>query len=122
MPNPQPAAIPAAEIAPRVAITALISLLEREQQLLAQPQADALETITEQKHALLKQWDVPNRSTCAAAHDPALRALVAHARQLNAANAKLLALHRASCESRLQLLRGGPSATTLYHANGYLGA
>ncbi len=110
----------------RETIIAIIALLEREQQLLAQPQADALETIAGQKQALLNriQTDAPGRgaqSVQSALKDPALRALAARAQQLNAANARLLALHRTACESRLHLLRGGSSANALYRANGYLG-
>jgi flagellar biosynthesis/type III secretory pathway chaperone len=113
---------PAAAADPHAALTAFIVLLEREQQLLAQPQADALEGIAGEKQALLKQMEIPGRNARAALQDPALHALATHAQHLNAANARMLALHRASCERRLQLLRGGPSANTLYSATGYLGA
>lgn len=124
MPKPRLVSPPAPQpdIDARAALTAIIELLEREQQLLARPQADALEAIAVQKRTLLNQLEVPARGAQALRDDPALRALVMHAQQLNAANARLLALHRNSCESRLQLLRGGESASTLYRANGYLGA
>jgi flagellar biosynthesis/type III secretory pathway chaperone len=108
--------------APHAAIAAFIALLEREQQVLAQPQADALEAIAGQKQALLNQMQAAGVSARAGLEDPALRALAARAQRLNGANARLLALHRAACESRLQLLRGGQSANALYRASGYLGA
>ncbi len=107
----------AADSAACTAIIAFIALLEHEQQLLVQPQADALEAVAGQKQALLQQMAMP---TGAARQAPTLLALVARAQQLNSANARLLALHRASCESRLHLLRGGQSANALYRANGYL--
>lgn len=125
MPDPRhPARHPAAtaDNAPHAAITEFIALLEREQHILARPQADALEAIATQKQVLLDQLDPRGRGILAARQDPALRALVARARHLNAANARLLAIHRNACDNRLQVLRGGPSTNTLYRANGLLGA
>jgi flagellar biosynthesis/type III secretory pathway chaperone len=90
--------------------------------VLAQPHADTLEAIAGRKQALLNQVQKPGAGTPATFEDPALRALAARALRLNAANARLLALHRAACESRLQLLRGGQSPNALYRASGYLGA
>jgi flagellar biosynthesis/type III secretory pathway chaperone len=119
MPKSPPAV---AAATPHAIIAALIALLEQEQQLLAQPQADALEAIARQKQALLNQMEAPDRNTQARLKDPALRTLVARAQRLNGINARLLASHRFVCESRLNLLRGGLSANTLYRANGYLGA
>ena len=101
---------------------AFIALLEREQQILARPQADALEAIAGQKQVLLDQLALAGRGAPTGQRDPVLRALAARARQLNATNARLLALHRNVCDSRLQVLRGTPSAPSLYRANGLLGA
>lgn len=125
MPKPQPASPPptkAADPGPRAAITAVIALLEHEQQVLTQPQADALETIAAQKQTLLQQMETSVRAATGALKDPALLALAIRAQQLNATNAKLLALHRTCCESRLQQLRGTQSPQALYSASGYLGA
>jgi flagellar biosynthesis/type III secretory pathway chaperone len=102
-------------------MVAFIALLERERQLLVQPQIDALEVMAGQKQALLNQMAMASGAEHAGRQDPALHALAARAQQLNAANARLLALHRASCESRLHLLRGGPTADSLYRANGFPG-
>jgi flagellar biosynthesis/type III secretory pathway chaperone len=121
----QPASPPvtaAADLAPRTAITAVIALLEHEQQLLAQPQADALAAVAAQKQALLQQMEASVFATRGALNDPAVRALVRHAQRLNATNARLLALHRTCCENRLHQLRGTQSSHALYSASGYLGA
>jgi flagellar biosynthesis/type III secretory pathway chaperone len=122
MTKPQPAPPQAAVAAPHAAIIALIALLEREQQLLVQPQAEALEIIAAQKQALLKQIALPPGDAHTVRQDPVLRALAARGQLLNAANARMLALHRGCCESRLHLLRGAQSANALYRANGYFGA
>lgn len=125
MPKPQPAPPPvsrSADPGPRAAIDAVIALLEQEQQLLAQPQADALEAVTARKQALLQQMETSVRAAAGTLKDPALHALATRAQQLNATNAKLLALHRTCCESRLQQLRGAQSPQALYSASGYLGA
>ncbi len=127
MPDPQRASPHPATTADNplpAAIVAFIALLEREQHILARPHVDALEAITAEKQVLLEHIDQRGRSAQNALQDPALRALAVRARHLNAANARLLALHRNVCDSRLQVLRGGPSAQThtLYRANGLLGA
>lgn len=111
----------AADLTPQAALGAFIALLEREQQLLARPQADALEAIAAEKQVLLEQLDPRGRSVQNARQDPALRALAARARHLNATNARMLALHRNACDCRLQVLRGGASTPPLYRANGLLG-
>lgn len=125
MAKPPLAARPAAAAAgmtPRAALDAIIALLEREQSLLVQPDADALQSLAAQKQALLNQMQAAGCNAPAAARDPALRALTMRAQQLNAGNAKLLALQRTSSEGRLQLLRGGQASGALYRANGYLAA
>lgn len=123
MPSPQqvPPRATSVEPNPRAVLAAFITLLEREQLLLARPQADALQAVAVEKQALLKQMELPGNPARAARQDPMVQALAARAQQLNAANARILALHRASCESRLQVLRGGQSSNTLYSASGYLG-
>ncbi len=123
MPSPQqvPPRATTVEANPRAVLAAFITLLEREQQLLARPQADALQAMAIEKQTLLKQMEIPGSTARAAVQDPMVKALAARAHQLNAANARLLALHRTSCESRLQALRGGQSSNTLYSASGYLG-
>jgi flagellar biosynthesis/type III secretory pathway chaperone len=125
MPKPQPAPPPAtgvANLGPRAALTAVIALLEHEQQLLAQPQADALAAVAAQKQVLLQQMEASVHSSRGALNDPAVRALTVRAQRLNATNARLLALHRTCCESRLHRLRGTQATHTLYGASGYLGA
>jgi flagellar biosynthesis/type III secretory pathway chaperone len=122
MPKPQQAA----HATPRAAIVAFIALLEREQRLLAQPQADALEALSVEKQRLLAQIDTLYRGASAAGAraappDATTRVLAAQAQQLNAINARLLALHRNACESRLRVLRSNTAGTLLYSASGYLG-
>lgn len=107
-------------MAARAALGALVALLEHEQSLLVEPDADALQALAAQKQVLLNRVQATGCGAQATAADPALRILATRAQRLNAINAKLLAMHRTSCESRLQVLRGGPSAGALYRANGYL--
>lgn len=108
---------------PREAITAFIALLEREQQVLAQPQAEALETIALEKQALLKALQSPDTRSSATgksghAQDAGMLALVERAQHLNQMNARLLNMQRTFCDSRLRLLQGGRTGNDLYHANG----
>jgi flagellar biosynthesis/type III secretory pathway chaperone len=123
MPDAQPAR-PASCRAPRDAMLAFIDLLEREQQALAQPHADALEAIAGEKQVLAREFHALGQSKSAAAAfkaDPDMRRMVQRAQLLNEANAKLLTLQRNFCDSRLQLLRGVEQSGALYSANGYLG-
>lgn len=109
------------QLTPREAITAFIALLEREQQVLAQPQADALEAIANEKQVLLKALPAPGARSAGGtdyAQDPGMRALVERAQQLNHMNARLLNMQRTFCDSRLRLLQGGNAGNGLYHANG----
>jgi flagellar biosynthesis/type III secretory pathway chaperone len=111
---------------PREAIRAFIALLERECEVLMQPQAaanaDGLEAIAGEKQSLTRAL----QALCAQAGHAALhgdrefRGMVARARQLNDSNAKLLTMQRGFCESRLHLLRGSDAHAT-YRANGTLG-
>lgn len=127
MPNPSargPAAAPDGN-SRRDTVLALLALLEREQQALHAPDADALAVIAREKELLCQALQPPRAHARAAASrapsdDAETRALLQRAYQLNTSNATLLAMHRASCESRLRLLRGGSGAATVYHANGYL--
>jgi len=104
----------------------MIALLEREQQALTKPHAGTLETIANEKQALVKEIHTLGGNTrhgaahtVREAHD--IPALAKRARHLNAVNATLLAMHRTSNESRLRLLRGGDCGNTHYRSNGYLG-
>jgi len=102
---------------------AFIALLEREQQLLAQPQAEALQAIAAEKQALAQKLHACSTRcarTVGAPVDAEMSVLTKRARALNTINAKLLAMQRSCCESRLNLLRGRDAADTLYRANGYL--
>lgn len=117
---------PAARANVRDAIMQFIVLLEREQQTLAQPQADALDAITQQKQMLAEKLRTLDHGASTAAnrilvHDVELTQLAERAQALNTANARLLTLHRNSCENRLRLLRGGEQGNALYSASGYLG-
>lgn len=129
MPNPSsPARAPAAARdgnRRRDTVLALIALLEREQQALHTPDTDALEAIAQEKASLCQALQTPRAGARAGyspsgLDDPETRALLQRAYQLNTSNATLLAMHRSFCESRLQLLRGGNGAATVYRANGYL--
>jgi flagellar biosynthesis/type III secretory pathway chaperone len=124
MPNPHLPATPQAGRAARHdLITALVELLEREQSELIAPRADALEALAQKKQALcqaLQPAVTGGRARSSATTDDAqTRTLFARAQRLNASNAAILAMHRASCEGRLRVLRGD-NAATLYRANGYL--
>jgi flagellar biosynthesis/type III secretory pathway chaperone len=111
---------------PREAIRAFIALLEHECAALTQPQAaahaDGLEAIADAKQSLTRVL----QALCAHAGqaelkaDREFRSMVERARQLNDGNARLLAMQRGFCDSRLHLLRGSDSNAT-YLANGYLG-
>jgi flagellar biosynthesis/type III secretory pathway chaperone len=81
---------------------------------------EALEAIAGEKQPLLDQIQAlaDPRTT---QQDLALRELVQRTHHLNLTNARLLALQRNSCDSRLNILRGVNPATSLYRANGYLG-
>jgi flagellar biosynthesis/type III secretory pathway chaperone len=106
---------------PREAITAFIALLEREQLVLAQPQAEALEAIAVEKQALLTALQSPAAravSGSSPAQDASMRALVERAQHLNQMNSRLLNMQRTFCDSRLRLLQGGNAGDGLYHANG----
>lgn len=102
------------------ALLAFIALLEREQQLLIQPHAEALETLAGEKQPLLNQIQALADARTVS-NDRPLREMLQRAHALNAANARLLTLQRASCDSRLGLLRGIDPATALYGASGHLG-
>lgn len=101
-------------------LLAFIALLEREQHLLTQPQAEALEALATEKQPLLNQIQALADARTMS-NDQPLRELLQRAHALNASNARLLTLQRSSCDVRLNLLRGVDPATALYRANGYLG-
>lgn len=104
----------------RAALLAYFTLLEREQQLLTHPDAEALQAVAIEKQALHNQIQAL-AAPATTQQDPALRELVQRTHALNLTNARLVALQRNSCESRLHILRGVDPATSLYRANGYLG-
>lgn len=109
----------------RDTMLALIALLERERSALHAPDPDVLEALAQEKQALCQALQPPRAGLRApASHivldDPETQALLRQAHHLNSTNAALLAMHRASCEARLRLLRGSNGAATVYRANGYL--
>lgn len=111
----------------RDGLTALVALLEREQQELANPRVESLEAIAREKHVLVNAlYDAWGKRSVDATPVPQGEAeipgLARRAQRLNKSNASLLAMHRSCCESRLGVLRGVDPGhnLALYSANGYL--